>query len=50
MWSRYADLQLAEVSTAGFQFIAELSKGPVGPRIQKLPLGQQRRQGGSKMM
>ena len=31
------------VSTAGFQFLAELSKGPVGPRNQRLPLGQQRR-------
>jgi len=26
MWSRYAGLQLAEVSTAGFRFLAELSK------------------------
>ena len=31
--------KLAEVSTAGFQFLAELSKGPVGPRNQRLPLG-----------
>jgi len=38
MWSRYAGLQLAEVSTAGFRFLAELSKGPVGPRNQRLPL------------
>jgi len=39
----YAGLQLAEVSTAGFQFPAELSKGPVGPRNQSLPLCQRKR-------
>ena len=43
MWSHYAGLQLAEVSTAGFQFPAELFKGPVGPRNQGLPLGQRSR-------
>ena len=43
LWSRYGGLQLAEVSTAGFQFLAELSKGPVCLRNQRLPLDQQRR-------